>query len=1452
MEQVLSFFLEAGAASAYLIAKIVLVLHVGRFICSRSKLDQLSGAIAAWLLIQAVQTGIILGLSALSLMHTPYFLGAVTIAGILIYWRTKLIPIVTDHRKKFWPNYFPIAVISCVFLAMWLRSLFFYDYTWDAQTYGIPRLVMWLNAGSVFLHMPTLQLNLFVNEWNAEFNALAYSLASGSYRGFAFGNLEILALFFVSTVWLASLLGATRFWALCLSATLGSAPAVLGLASTIKGDLLACTCILIAAGWLVYFKRKDMSPIAFGLLALSAALAVGAKISVAPLALAILFLAATAIFQVNIRSIWRRPNIIGWGIICGLLFFSSRFWANWILYGNPIKRVAGEKAQFSFAHLVSNAELSYTRLFSVWEEINGQGPMWALSGSMGASAWVITILAVLSCIAVIAQATLASSGEGRKRLVGKKEIHPVDAMTSNRLSAKWLILFATAIVISTAFTMSLSESYAWCFRYFLPGLMLLLIGIGSNPVRKHSFPVLALLIIFSGSAIVINLAITLRPGEVLPTTEAKALLSALERTDTPLKRISLAIDQLGATEGLSLDTHKKLNILIFNNADTSLIPFLGSNAQNRIQTVDSNSDFLSRAVERKWDALAILQKSSLRDKSLNRAFEKSGYWTVVDSDEYLIAVPKSRLASTPIMDLSSINWTPWNASAKANLRIDNGLLEISSDSLVDAGFLSQELQFSGPVIVYASFEGEIAGPGAHAAHLSLHSQRPLITLPSGKYTSETTFQRVIPRSEDGAPRRLSFGLGGWSTGSGHLRLVKLQIYPYQTLDLDPSVAAQTPPSKTGGVFGFFAPLLSIFIYAGCAILGRGLLSYCGLRTYSWTGASFVTGYGVLGLLLLISLRYLGSPNIGAMAFAGLMGVFAVRQIRSPIAFFRARLNHAQQPVGASKKKQLSHQYIRLFLTKTLLVTVVISWVAAVGMTYSPVAGLESLAKYQLPDIYDLPKHIFAQLSIYRATDWPPPSPFYSGQIFSYNFLFYYPPALIAKLSGNPLMNFQTFAIAVLAVAVALPMTIFDIVRHISRSNAAALSAILFATWAGGLTPLWLHNEPSIGFFLYAENLITSKIYIDELFQSIIYVPQHIFSILCGLSALLLLANVKFIQEDARRICLAGVLVTAGCLSSLLLIPHLLIFYGVTLILAFARLWRSTGNFPSGVIYNAKIVTATIFPFALTLPFLIDALQWSNGTADLLIVPTISSQWLYIFSALGLALPFAIFRAILSTTSTHDPAEKLPGNSVLKGLYVFTIVGVVGILFAGYPDAGIKSGLWIRIAIVPLASIGISIFIGKFRAKSWPRIVALSSISMFFFAAAAINYPTTAYFIRSAYTPMNADTKAFVEFVRNLPQHSRIVFFSTDQILVSLVGRPIDFDMSPIRPDSYMPPIGRDIVAKFWHGLAENDSETWLELAERYDYVIAPIESATDMNLAKRYSLVKKVSGYSVYANQSLK
>ena len=130
-------------------------------------------------------------------------------------------------------------VFVFVALLMTARAFVLSDFTWDAQTYGMPRLAIWMHAGfdpGRYADGPD-QYHRQRMEWRAERPPLWLEV-SGNLQGFGFGNVEILLVAFLAALWLAEVLGASRRVAEFTAATLVATPAVIGLATTVKGDLL--------------------------------------------------------------------------------------------------------------------------------------------------------------------------------------------------------------------------------------------------------------------------------------------------------------------------------------------------------------------------------------------------------------------------------------------------------------------------------------------------------------------------------------------------------------------------------------------------------------------------------------------------------------------------------------------------------------------------------------------------------------------------------------------------------------------------------------------------------------------------------------------------------------------------------------------------------------------------------------------------------------------------------------------------------------------------------------------------------------------------------------------------------------------------------------------------------------------------------------------------------------
>ena len=193
-----------------------------------------------------------------------------------------------------------------------------------------------------------------------------------------------------------------------------------------------------------------------------------------------------------------------------------------------------------------------------------------------------------------------------------------------------------------------------------------------------------------------------------------------------------------------------------------------------------------------------------------------------------------------------------------------------------------------------------------------------------------------------------------------------------------------------------------------------------------SAAVFVLGYATLGLALLASLRFFG----GGESTADTLGRrwrrrFPARLLASLLQGWMAKFR-CRGCFGAASPS---------------LYAIVLPWIALrLPGLFAHRRICRSTDSFNLPDIFDLPEaSSFAERALFRGHGLAGlQSGFFYGEPFAYNFLFYCPPAAIAKLFGNPLAVFQTFPVFAVAVAAALPLTVLDIVspglRLIRGSN----------------------------------------------------------------------------------------------------------------------------------------------------------------------------------------------------------------------------------------------------------------------------------------------------------------------------------------------------------------------------------------------------------------------------------
>lgn len=1402
----MQIFNDCLLPTAYLLCKLTMIGWIGRGLSAKAGYDRLTALLAAWLILNITQNGLILTLSVVDLLTRPAFLICVALALAVTYAATRRYRFAEPAAAIPKNAILPLALIAMPLALFWLRSIFGTDYTWDAQTYGIPRLAIWMNYASVLVNMQTIQLNIFVNEWNAELNALAYALAAGGYGGFLFANLEILAGFFAIVFWLARALGAPVLTALCVAAILGSTPAALGLASTIKGDLLACTAFLFAAGWLLRILRGDSSAATIVFLLLTAAWAIGAKI-IALLALAgLIVIAALALQQRGLQALRAMPRPALLATSIALLVLTSRFWINWVAYGDPMKRVDVEKTDFQISYLVDNLALSFARIFPGVKSMPGSEQSWALSNEMGAAGWCLALVLLISLSLLLLRRAGIAGNRSNASMPADGPALPADA---GRLLALALLL----VLAVTLFAMMLTPAYNWNFRYFLPGILFLFImtvPLLPRPSRGAG----AVFGITTLVAVTINLAFVVRPGEIFPRSFLGHPLATIRMADTPLKRLAVFQDiayRQAATDILQLDGHKPQSLLIFKDYGPSLLPFIGSRAQNRLTFAETLPEFLLQARKPDWDVVVIAAAPERRDSQLAAQLEKLGYWIACDNESFVIGLPARRVQIIPLATLHSLQWQKYGQSQAAAV-IEDGQLRVTSAQPADVGFVSQPLSSNRPLYVRAAFAGQISAASGHAAHLSLHGQSLIMALPPGTYRPDQYRSGLL--GTPGTPLSISFGLGGWSLGTGDIRLAALDIYTLQIGD----AAALAP--LDGQKYRHLV-LLTIALLVGAALIGRWLLIACGVSNPSYFGSSLIVGYALTGLATIFSL----------VAFGTLMPVAPLVLILAVLA--GSRLYRQQRLIQPLPQLSWHHAVIGLlFLT----------WISAVAAIYWRVGLIGNLQDYKFPEIFDLPKHFFAQQALFDAQAWPPENPFLQGEAFAYNFLYYGPIALIAKLIGPSAANIPALALMGAALSITVPALTLEVTRRLTTSRSGHVFALLLVTWAGGMLPLLTAKIPATGFSFYSTRQISDPIWIDEVFVSYIFIPQHCLALMVGFCILLILTSPAPTRLFARNTLLAGMLAFAGGLASLILLPHLWLSLGALVLLFLVNRHREWRTLP--VRSWLLLSSAAALPILLFVPFLIQAMGWVQGVeSSLLGGKNLSTQWLYVLAGAGPTFPLAVLGAFLLRQRPFRNEQ----SDMANGLLAITAVGLFLYLFANYPDAGIKSGLWLRVIAVPLAAFGLITALQKLKPAFHRTAIGLAGLCLIGFSA--LNFSIVNFYIRDPWQAPPLGPGILISRLKALPSCASLAMLGADQVITSMLARRIDFDFSRVRSDSYMPPDGRQRASVFWDGLARGDAAAWSQLEQNYDYIFLVTGHPNEARVQQNYVLDSRISVYRIYKNR---
>lgn len=472
-----------------------------------------------------------------------------------------------------------VGIVSIVMLLGWLllRSLYFLDNTWDAMVYSLPRLSIFGHHKTLFVHQNTLAINVFANEWVGELNCLYYMLMAVNEQATGFGNVENLAFLILVFYWFFDERDLPAGIGLLFSLLLVATPAMLGLAMTVKGDLLAAGFLLLSYSLFRKHENLPESPIRLFALLCGLGLCAGAKIMLVPVVgLMCLLLLYRLIRNGKIVTLWK-PTLLGL-----LTFFisCSRYLVNLFVYKTPFMRVGAEGMRMGVDSFLSNMSGLSRYIFGP------ESLRYFISITEGEPQTVFNLGLGLLPLFIIPCALYALYAFFRAWNKSSLPLH---------LSILGGFLF---FAFSTLW-------YPWSFRYYLPWVLLYsAIALSCTYLRLRRIQGIEGAVSCVSMAIVVSsVACMTGFNDCRPTTYEIA-------SERNLMQRKLAghiglYDYMAVDEDLLSVAHGKGSFLVLQHIDRAIYPYMGDGYQNDVQLTADEAEFLNYAESGEYDAYVI-------------------------------------------------------------------------------------------------------------------------------------------------------------------------------------------------------------------------------------------------------------------------------------------------------------------------------------------------------------------------------------------------------------------------------------------------------------------------------------------------------------------------------------------------------------------------------------------------------------------------------------------------------------------------------------------------------------------------------------------------------------------------------------------------------------------------------------------------------------------------------
>ncbi len=439
----------------------------------------------------------------------------------------------------------------------------------------------------------------------------------------------------------------------------------------------------------------------------------------------------------------------------------------------------------------------------------------------------------------------------------------------------------------------------------------------------------------------------------------------------------------------------------------------------------------------------------------------------------------------------------------------------------------------------------------------------------------------------------------------------------------------------------------------------------------------------------------------------------------------------------------------------------ISW-----LYHIPYYGLISnqATYWEPPNVYDLAKQLSAIIAVYHATGWPVPNPYFPGMDFAYNILFYIPLAIICKSSKSINSFYPVFAIALIWVVWNVLSLIESSLETLKVDRKYYFLGVFFASFFAGFAALLVNSNYNDDYLLKV--ITKTSVRADDLFFSYIYVPQHLFAILCFIAAWMVI-NMDGVY--AKRLFWQNLLLSCGGLCSYILAPVGLVIFSLFSLLNLSE-----------AIKLKKVrwfIIATMFYLLTTFPFIYAAKKWAGGYSVLeFSMLSFHDGWQYFALDIGVLLVYLLSGMFLLV-------KNLKQKVYLS--YLLLLIAVQPfLLFIHYPDSMLKTSLYLRIVMVPIACMG---FVHLYTKLKDRHVLALYFVCIFpFLYSILLSFITINFFISMAFIPMSKEKRAIISVMRSMPENSYLYLPNHDSSLAALSGHLVYLNPYSVRPDGYLP------------------------------------------------------------------